>query len=264
MRRGKMRIRFVRHATFVFEAGGQRVMVDPMLALAGATGPVANSPNQRRNPLVELPFGDEGTLALLEETDAVLVTHTHNDHWDGRARDLIPKQTPILCQPEDWDDISAAGFRRVTPVEDALEWDGLSFTRTGGRHGAGEIGRRMAPVSGFVVRADGSPTLYVAGDTIFCPEVEEALLENSPDVTVVNAAAARFLSGGPIVMTAEDVVRVCLTLPTTRVIAVHMEALNHCPLTRNELREKLREEGLLSRVEVPEDGASIAIPDSMA
>jgi len=130
-----MRIRFVRHATFVFEAGGQRVMVDPMLAPARATDPVVNTPNQRRNPLVDLPFGDEGTLALLEETDAVLVTHTHNDHWDGRARDLIPKQTPILCQPEDWDEISAAGFRRVTPVEDESEWSGLSFTRTGGQHG---------------------------------------------------------------------------------------------------------------------------------
>jgi L-ascorbate metabolism protein UlaG (beta-lactamase superfamily) len=125
-----MRIRFVRHATFVFEAGGQRVMVDPMLAPAGATDPVANTPNQRRNPLVDLPFGDEGTLALLEATDAVLVTHTHNDHWDGRSRELIPKQTPILCQPEDWDEISAAGFRRVTPVEDVLEWSGLRFTRT--------------------------------------------------------------------------------------------------------------------------------------
>jgi hypothetical protein len=72
-----MRIRFVRHATFVFEAGGRRVMVDPMLAPAGATDPVANTPNQRRNPLVDLPFGEEGMLALLEATDAVLVTHTH-------------------------------------------------------------------------------------------------------------------------------------------------------------------------------------------
>jgi L-ascorbate metabolism protein UlaG (beta-lactamase superfamily) len=260
MRRGKMRIRFVRHATLVFEAGGQRVMVDPMLALAGATGPVANSPNQRRNPLVELPFGDKGTLALLEETDAVLVTHIHNDHWDGRARDLIPKQTPVLCQPEDWDDISAAGFRRVTPVEDALERDGLSFIRTGGRHGTGEIGRRMAPVSGFVVRADGSPTLYVAGDTIFCPEVEEALAAHEPDVVVVNAGAARLLEGDPITMTAGDVVEVCRALPDALVVAVHMEATNHCLLTRDELAGELQREGLAERVEIPADGETLEVP----
>jgi L-ascorbate metabolism protein UlaG (beta-lactamase superfamily) len=255
-----MRIRFVRHATFVFEAGGRRVLVDPMLAHAGASDPVANTPNQRRNPLVDLPFGDEGTLALLEETDAVLLTHTNNDHWDGRARDLLPRQTPILCQPEDWETISAAGFRRIMPVEDGLEWMGLSFSRTGGRHGRGEIGRSMAPVSGFVVRADDSPTLYVAGDTIFCPEVEEALYAHRPDVVVVNAGAAQLLEGDPITMTAADVVKVCRALPDAHVVSVHMEAINHCLLTRSELEEQLHQEGLAKRVKIPADGEALEVP----
>ena len=255
-----MRIRFLRHATFVFEAGGQRVLVDPMLAPAGATDPVANTPNQRRNPLVELPVDEAGTLGLLEETDAVLVTHTHNDHWDGRARDLIPKHTPIFCQPEDWETISAAGFRRVTPVEEGLEWRGLSFTRTGGRHGTGEIGNLMAPVSGFVVGAESSPTLYIAGDTIWCPEVEDALDVHNPDVVVVNAGAARFLEGDPITMTADDVARVCRALPEARVVAVHMEAINHCLLTRGELEGELQSEQLSERVEIPADGETLEVP----
>ncbi len=255
-----MRIRFVRHATFVFEAGGKRVLVDPMLAPTGAADPVPDTPNQRRNPLVDLPFDDVGTLGLLEETDAVLVTHTHNDHWDGRARDLIPSHTPILCQPEDWETLSAAGLRQVTPVEDGLEWRGLSFTRTGAQHGTGEIGSLMAPVSGFVVRSEDSPTLYIAGDTVWCPEVEEALGVHTPDVVVVNAGAARFLEGGPITMTAEDVASVCHALPEARVVAVHMEAINHCLLTRGELEEELRVEGLSERVEIPADGETLEVP----
>jgi L-ascorbate metabolism protein UlaG (beta-lactamase superfamily) len=255
-----MRIRFVRHATFVFEAGGRRVMVDPMLAPAGATSPVAGTPNQRRNPLVDLPFDDVGMLALLEGLEVVLVTHTHNDHWDGRARDLIPRHTPILCQTEDWDDISASGFRRVTPVEDDLRWDGLRFARAGGRHGTGEIGEQMGPVSGFVVRAEGSPTLYVAGDTIWCPEVEEALDVHGPDVVVVNAGAARFLEGDPITMTAEEVARVCRALPNALIIAVHMEAINHCLLTRDDLRVELQREGLAHRVKIPADGETLDVP----
>ena len=255
----RTRIRFVRHATFVFEAGGKRVLVDPMLATAGATDPVANTPNQLRNPLVGLPFDDVGTLGLLEDADAVLVTHTHNDHWDGRARDLIPKHTPILCQPEDWETISAAGFRRVTSVEDDLEWRGLSLIRTDGRHGTGEIGSLMAPVSGFVVRAEGSPTLYVAGDTVWCPEVEEALGFHNPDVVVVNAGAARFLEGDPITMTEGDVVNVCRAVPDALVIAVHMEAINHCLLTRGELEEELHSEGLSERVEIPADGETFEV-----
>ncbi len=255
-----MRIRFLRHATFVFEVGSLKIMVDPMLAPAGAAEPVANTPYQRRNPLVDLPFDDEQTRALLAEMDAVLVTHTHNDHWDGEARNLIPERTPILCQPEDEDKIRAAGFEQVTPVEDDLEWKGLGITRTGGRHGTGEIGRRMAPVSGFVVENEGPPGLYIAGDTIWCPEVEEALSTHNPGVVVVNAGAARFLEGDPITMTTEDVVMVCRALPDARVVAVHMEAINHCPLTRAELEAELRKGTLATRVKIPRDGETFEVP----
>lgn len=255
-----VRIRFIRHATFVFEMGGLKIMVDPMLAPAGAAEPVANTPNQRRNPLVDLPLGEGETRALLEEIDAVLVTHTHNDHWDAEARGLIHERTRILCQPEDENGIRDAGFERVTPIGDELEWRGLRLIRTGGRHGTGEIGRRMAPVSGFVVENEGSPGLYIAGDTIWCPEVEQALSTHDPEVVVVNAGAARFLEGDPITMTAEDVVMVCRALPEARVVAVHMEAINHCLLTRAELEEELRRESLAERVKIPADGETFRVP----
>ena len=138
-----------------------------------------------------------------------------------------------------------------------MEWRGIRLARTGGRHGTGEIGAQMAPVSGFVVSAEGSPSLYVAGDTIWCPEVEEALRAHRPDVVVVNAGAARFLEGDPITMTASDVAEVCRAAPGARVIAVHMEAINHCLLTRRELAEELDAEGLGEKVEIPADGETL-------
>ncbi|QIN84001.1 MBL fold metallo-hydrolase [Rubrobacter tropicus] len=255
-----MRIHFIRHATFVLETGAGRVLVDPMLGRAGTAPAVPNTPNERPNPLVELPLGDGELSDLLGSTDAVLVTHTHNDHWDGRAQELVPKDAPVLCQPEDEDKISGAGFVGVSPVVSEFEWNGLRFARTGGRHGTGEIGARMAPVSGFVIRAEGSPSLYVAGDTIWCDEVEEALNAHRPDVIVVNAGAARFLEGDPITMTAEDVAKVCRAAPESRVIAVHMEAINHCLLTRRELAEELDRQGLAGRVEIPVDGEILETP----
>ncbi|MGH2530861.1 MAG: MBL fold metallo-hydrolase [Thermomicrobiales bacterium] len=252
-----MQIQLIRSATLVIALGGRTILVDPMLSPAGAMDPIANTPNPRRNPLVELPFDNAELDRLLARIDAVLVTHTHRDHWDARAVDLIPKQTPVFCQPEDEAKIRGDGFSNVRPVVDELTWDGIALTRTGGQHGTGETGRMMAPVSGFVLRAAREPTLYVAGDTIWCPEVADVLHRLHPDVTVVNAAGARFLTGDPIVMTAEDVVRVCRALPTTRVIAVHLEALNHCLLTRADLRETLRVEGLLDHVVIPEDGETV-------
>ena len=255
-----MKIFFVRHATFLLEMGGARVLVDPMLGAAGTAPAVPNTPNERPNPLVDLPFGEEGLADLIESTDAVLVTHTHNDHWDERAQEIIPKDRLVLCQPEDEARISGAGFTNVSAVDPGLAWRGLRFFRTGGRHGTGEIGAQMAPVSGFVIQADGSPSLYVAGDTIWCEEVEEALRAHRPDVIVVNAGAARFLEGDPITMTAEDVAKVCRAAPEARVIAVHMEAINHCLLTRAELAEALDAQGLSERVEIPADGETLETP----
>jgi L-ascorbate metabolism protein UlaG (beta-lactamase superfamily) len=254
-----VRIHFVRHATLTFEVGDLRVLVDPMFGEAGTAPTIPNTPSRRSNPLVDLPFGAEGLSDLVEKTDAVLVTHTHNDHWDGRARELIPKTTPVLCQRHDEETFSRAGFANVSPFEPELTREGLRFIRTDGRHGTGEIGEQMGRVSGFVVRSEDSPSLYVAGDTIWCDEVEEALLAHRPDVVVVNAGAARFLKGDPITMTAEDVARVCRAAPGARVIAVHMEAINHCVLPRAGLAGALEEQGLAGRVEIPADGEKLEI-----
>ena len=255
-----MKIHFIRHATFAFDTGNLRVLVDPMLGEAGTAPAVPNTPNERPNPLVDLPLGDDGLSDVIESTDAVLVTHTHNDHWDGRAQELIPKDRLVLCQPEDEAKISGAGFTNVSAVDPGLAWKGLRFVRTRGRHGTGEIGKQMGPVSGFVIRSGDSPRLYVAGDTVWCDEVEEALLVHRPDVVVVNAGAAQFLEGDPITMTAEDVAEVCRAAPEARVIAVHMEAINHCLLTRADLAEALDERGLSGRVEIPADGETLETP----
>ena len=255
-----MKIHFIRHATFLLETGAVRLLVDPMLGRAGSAPPVPNTPNQKPNPLVELPPGHGSPAEIVDSADVVLVTHTHADHWDGRAGDLAPEEMPILCQPEDEATFTEAGFVGVSPVVSELEWNGLRLARTGGRHGTGEIGAQMAPVSGFVIRADGSPTFYVAGDTIWCDEVEEALTTHRPDVVVVNAGAAQFLEGDPITMTAEDVAKVCRAAPEARIFAVHMEAINHCLLTRAELAEELGKQGLADRVEIPADGETLEAP----
>ena len=139
-------------------------------------------------------------------------------------------------------------------VDGSFSLAGIEISRTGGRHGTSEIGARMAPVSGFVLRAPGEPVLYVAGDTIWCPEVEDALREHRPDVIVVNAGAARFNEGDPITMTAGDVAEVAGHAGGATVVAVHMEAINHCLLGRDELRSDLKDLGVTEGVMIPADG----------
>ncbi len=249
-----MEIQLLRHATLLVTIDGRRLLVDPMLSPAGAMDPVPNAGDDRRIPLVDLPLTEAELAGLLATLDAVLVTHTHRDHWDARAAELLPRALPVFCQPTDAAAIAGAGFSDVRPVETTLVWDGLTLQRTGGRHGTGEIGERMGAVSGFVLRAPEEPVLYVAGDTIWCDEVAAALATHRPAVVVLNTGAAQFLVGDPITMTADDVLAVCQATPDAQIIAVHLETINHCRLTRGGLREALERAGFQGRVAIPQDG----------
>jgi len=237
----------VRNATLVLDVAGRRVLVDPGLDDAGARPPVESTPNQRRNPLVPLPIpADE----LVRGLDAVVVTHLHRDHFDATAERLLPRDVPVFCQPPDAERLRALELD-ARPVVDELDWDGLTLVRTDGRHGTGELAEALAPVSGFVLRAPAEPTLYIAGDTVWCDQVEAAIELHRPDVAVVNASGARFLEGDPIVMTTADVAEVATRVPT--VVAVHLEAINHCLETRAEVRARV------PAALVPEDGETLEL-----
>jgi L-ascorbate metabolism protein UlaG (beta-lactamase superfamily) len=245
-----MRVRLIRHATLVIELAGLRLLLDPQLDPAGSRPPITDTPAPRSNPLVELP---EPAALTVRGLAAVLVTHLHGDHLDQTAVELLPRHVPVICQPPDSSNLRLRGFADVRPVEEPVELDGIRITRTAGRHGTGEIGEAMAPVSGFVLAAPGEPSLYVAGDTIWCDEVAAALDEHHPDVVVVNAGGARFNHGDPITMTAEDVAAVAAHAPAARVVAVHMEAINHCLVTREDLRAVVGD-----GVAIPADGETLS------
>jgi len=237
-----VRLTLVRSATVIMELGGRRILVDPMLDDAGARPPIEGTANPVRNPTVPLPFPAE---EIVRDLDAVVVTHRHRDHLDARAEELLPRDVPVFCQPEDEDALRELGLD-ARPVADDLDWEGLRIVRTPARHGSGAIAEALAPVSGFVVG-----DLYLAGDTVWYEGVEETIGRQRPRVVVVNAGGAEFLEGGLIVMGVDDVREVVARVPI--VVAVHLEALNHCFLTRPELRREL------PSVLVPEDGETLEI-----
>ena len=237
-----MRLTLVRSATVILELAGRRVLVDPMLDDAGARPPIDGTANPVANPTVPLPFPAEEAV---RDLDAVIVTHRHRDHLDTRGEELVPRDVPVFCQPEDEDALRALGLD-ARPVAKALDWDGLRITRVPARHGSGAIAEALAPVSGFVL-----DDLYLAGDTVWYEAVEETIARHRPRVVVVNAGGAEFTQGGLIVMGVDDVREVVSRVPV--VVAVHMEALNHCSLSRSALRDAVP--GVL----VPEDGDTLAL-----
>jgi L-ascorbate metabolism protein UlaG (beta-lactamase superfamily) len=231
-----VKLTLVRSATLLLETSEGRVLVDPMLRGAGTTPPIENTPNPVPNPLVELPFPADEVVSGIS---ACIVTHLHKDHFDDTAAELLPRDLPILTQPESSEALRERGFTRVS-----TEHPHWPMTR--GHHGTGEIAEGLGPVSGWVV--DG---VYIAGDTIWCEEVEAALTRHRPRAVVVNGGGARINEGDPIVMNAHDVRRVRDATDAT-VVVVHLEAMNHCL----ERREVFR---AVDGVVVPDDGETITV-----
>ena len=228
-----MRLRLVRHATLLLETSLGRVLVDPMLRAAGTAPPIENTPNPVRNPLVELPIR---AADVVHDVDLCIVTHLHGDHFD----DLLPRDVPVLTQPESADELRRRGYGAVTTTHPQI-----AMTR--GRHGRDEAtAAALGPVSGWVV--DG---IYVGGDTVWCDDVAHVLAEHRPHTVVVNGSGAHFLGGEPIVMDVGDVRRV-RDATDARVVVVHLEAINHCVEPRPAY-------AALEGVVVPADGEAIEL-----
>ncbi|GHD36064.1 hypothetical protein GCM10007147_43100 [Nocardiopsis kunsanensis] len=257
-----MKMTHVRNATAVLEVGGKTVLVDPMLSAEGAMEAFpTNTGNTARNPLVDLAV----PLADLLSPDIVVVTHTHTDHWDAAAASLLPRGVPVLVQhAADAELIANEGFTDVRILDEPITVDGTVFARTEGRHGshaALEAVPFLGRVMGVVVSHPGEPVVYFAGDTVLTEDVRAALKKHTPDVVVLNTGGAVIATGeadfpttDPILMEDQDVFDVHQLAPQARIVAVHMEALNHCPVTRADVRSLAAERGIGESVLVPEDG----------
>ena len=259
----KVDLQQVRNATVKITYGDTTFLIDPMLAKKGAYPGFENTYRSNlRNPLVDLP---ESPDKVISGVDAVIVTHTHLDHWDDAAQKALPKDILLFTQHEDDAQlIRSQGFKNVRVLTDEAEFGGVKITKTGGQHGTDEmyavpaLAKPLGEAMGVVFQAPSYKSLYLAGDTIWRKEVDQTIDKYHPEVIVLNAGKAKMTGfEGAIIMGEADVLRAAQTAKGAKIVAVHMDAVNHMSLTREELRNYVKKQGIESRVDIPEDGASL-------
>lgn len=259
-------LQHIRNATSKLHYAGKTFLIDPMFAPKGYYPGFDGTPHsERRNPLVDLPMS---TSQVLQGIDAVVVTHTHSDHWDDFAQQLIDKDLPILVQnTADANLIRSQGFRHVFIIgTDTLPFDGITLSSIRGTHGTAEmyavspLAEMLGETIGIVFRAKGQKTIYLAGDTIWTGEVSQAINQYDPDVIILNAGYAQVTGfEGSIIMGKDDVLRATQESKTAKVVSVHMEAVNHCLLSRTDLKQFVKQHKIKHRVRIPKDGQSLRL-----
>lgn len=256
-------IQEIRNATIKVSYADVTFLIDPMFAAKGFYEGFASTYRPHlRNPLVDLPLKID---TILEGVDAVIVTHTHLDHWDDAAQQHIPKHLPIFVQNQhDQQTIQAQGFKDVRILEQTL-FEGIKLTKTGGQHGTDAMYRvpalktNLGETMGVVFEAQGHETVYVAGDTIWRPEVEQTIQTFKPDVIVLNTGKA-LIDGfkESIIMGQEDTYMATRKAPNAKIVAVHMDAINHMSLTRDQLQRYVKQKGIQNKVFIPLDGETLS------
>ncbi|UTW63738.1 MBL fold metallo-hydrolase [bacterium SCSIO 12741] len=245
-------IQLIRNATLKVNYNGSTFLVDPSLSAKQSFMSFV-VPDQNLNPTVDLPLAIN---QITEGVNAVLVTHTHLDHFDAAAEKNLDSNLPLFAQPSDQERLSQSPFKNVHFVESETQFEGTQIIRTSGKHGPEQLLEALGEVSGFILQAEGHPTLYIIGDCLWDDEVKATIKEFNPDIIVANTGGAQY-GGGQILMNENDAIELAQFAPHAQVIAVHMEALDHCQTTRAKVTKAAKEAGV--EIRVPADGERITL-----
>lgn len=261
-----MKLHHLRNATFVIESGENHILIDPMLCEKGTLPPFARFRyKSRKNPLVSLPANASD---ILNKVTHCLITHSqkfgikalqHTDHLDADGESFLRENNiPIVTREQDVSCLKKYGLS----VEVALHyWQPSKFlggeiTAVPALHGHSWVHNLMANGAGFYLQLPDEPTIYISGDTVYTKDVERALTELKPDIAVMASGSASLDISDPILMPLEELVTFVQTAPNI-VVANHLEALNHCPTTRKQLKQTLEKNKQLSKTFIPNDGETL-------
>lgn len=277
---------FLRNATAKLTYGvknnKQVFLLDPMFSKKGSLPSFAGI---EKNPTVDLPKNKDIDY-ILKNIDAVIVGHMHADHFDMVAAAHLDPQmliiTPHNRSPMNWQNLDiTTTFKkqlqelRFNNVEEigsvtrkSIFYQQIEITQEFAEHGKGTLKRFMGGVNGIVLRAQNQPTIYWTGDTIFDNRIDDILRKYRPDIIIAHTGGAvvSSLSVDPLMMDEEQAVRFVLAAKkyneNCKIIAVHMESLDHCFTTRDKLRKAINSLGrrVSEDVIIPNDGDTVIIP----
>ncbi|MNQ38046.1 metal-dependent hydrolase [compost metagenome] len=213
----------------------------------------------QRNPTIELKMPVED---VVKDVDLVLVTHTHEDHFDKVASGTLNKSIELMIQPADKDYFQKEGFNNATVIDNNKIWNGINIYRVDGQHGTGEVLKMMGKTSGFILKAKNQPTVYIVGDALWTDAIKKDIKKFKPDYIIVNSGGAliKGFENSPIIMDEAQTMALVRESGQAKVIAVHMDALDHCRTTRSSLTKKAGELNIgKDKLIIPQDAEVITL-----
>ena len=163
------------HSTFLLEAQGKRVLIDPWL---------------KNNPACPDELKDPGNI------DVIAITHGHNDHMQD-ALELAKKGAAVVAIVEIGDWLETMGAEKVDGINKggSVEVEGIKFHMTHALHSSsfnheeeGKPGWSVihgGEAAGYVIELETGFKIYHAGDTAVFGDMALIAKLLAPDVALL-------------------------------------------------------------------------------
>lgn len=208
--------------TAILDYAGLRFVTDPTF------DPPRSYPEPGSTTLIKTA-GPGVPRERLGHVDAVLLSHHgHKDNLDYEGLELLATGVPTFSTQDAATELFGGGLIGLDSWETA-RLGSVTITAVPALHGPPGSERFAGVVTGFVLEAQGEPTIYISGDNASLALIEQ-IAERFPDIgiAVLFAGAARTpLIEGRLTLTAQEAAAAAAILGADRVVVVHAEDWQH-------------------------------------
>ena len=199
------RVTRIGHSTVLFDFGEEKILTDPWFS--------EKFGYNRGEPLAM-------SVQNLPRLSAVLVSHSHYDHFDVKAFSQYADHGVLFVVMRGTEAAATLRSHGFSNVRELLPWETVEVgqvrvTAVPGRHGVPEIT--------FVLEGQGTVT-YFGGDTLWIPELKE-LASRFPrfDLALVpiNGLTIRIAGNKRVVMTPEEAAQLVALLHPRVTVPIH-------------------------------------------